>query len=44
MLTEIYSKLPMRDKVLTKAIYLNKLDFIEFGDYGDDFIVRKDNV
>lgn len=44
MLTDINPKLPMRDKALTKDFYLNKLGFIELGDYGDYLMVRKDNI
>jgi len=34
----------MRNKVVTKDFYLNKLGFTEIGDYGDYLMVRKDNV
>lgn len=44
MLTNINPKLPMRDKALTKAFYLNKLSFNELGDYGDYLLVGKDNI
>ena len=44
MLTAINPKLPMRDKTLTKAFYLNNLNFKELGDFGDYLIVGKDNI
>ena len=44
MLTNINPKLPMRNKALTKAFYLNKLSFKELGDYGDYLLVGKDNI
>lgn len=44
MLTAINPKLPMRDKALTKAYYLNNLGFEELGDYGDYLMVGKDNI
>jgi len=44
MLTNINPKLPMRDKALTKAFYLNKLSFMELGDYGDYLMLGKDNI
>lgn len=31
MLTDIHPKLPMRDKVVTRDYYINKLGFQEFG-------------
>lgn len=44
MLTTIHPKLPMRDKALTKAYYLNNLGFKELGDYEDYLILRKDSI
>jgi len=46
MLTEIHPKLPMRDKMVTRDFYLNKLDFREFGsaDYEGYLMVEKDNI
>jgi hypothetical protein len=44
MLTEINPKLPMRDVSLTKDYYLNRLGFVELGDYGDYLIFGKDNI
>jgi len=44
MLTDINPKLPMRDLDVTKKYYLDKLCFSELGDYGDYFIVKKDNI
>jgi hypothetical protein len=44
MLTDINPKLPMRDLVVTKKYYLDKLSFLELGDYGDYFMVKKDNI
>ncbi len=46
MLKEINPKLPMRDKVVTKDFYLNKLGFREFGDadYDGYLMIRKDNI
>jgi len=45
MLTDINPKLPMRDKALTKEFYINKLDFQQFGnDYEGYLMVQKDNV
>jgi hypothetical protein len=34
MLTNINPKLPMHDKTLTKAFYLNELNFKELNEYG----------
>ena len=42
MLTKIIPKLPMRDKALTKAYYLNELRFTELGDYGNYLMLSKD--
>ncbi len=44
MLTDINPKLPMRDKKITKEFYINKLGFIEIGDYEGYLIVQKDNI
>src|SRR3954470_4154926 len=45
MLTDINPKLPMRDKALTKEFYIDKLDFQQFGnDYEGYLMVQKDNV
>lgn len=46
MLTEINPKLPMRDKAVTKAYYLNVLGFKLYGDadYSAYLMVKKDNI
>ncbi|WP_298301493.1 VOC family protein [Hydrotalea sp.] len=46
MLTEINPKLPMRDKTITKAYYINKLGFQVFGNNEFDgyLMVHKDNI
>ena len=45
MLTEINPKLPMRDKACTKEFYIDQLDFQQFGnDYEEYLMVQKDNV
>lgn len=44
MLTVIHPKLPMRDKIITKDFYVNKLGFQEIADYTDYLIVLKDNI
>ena len=44
MLTHIHPKLPMRDKNATKDFYLTKLGFIQFGDYGDYLLVKKEGI
>ncbi|MFC7772514.1 bleomycin resistance protein [Flavobacterium sp. GCM10027622] len=46
MLTAIHPKLPMRNKAITKAFYLNQLGFKEFGDsdYDGYLMVEKDNI
>ena len=46
MLTEINPKLPMRDKVVTKDYYVNKLGFQIFGNHDFDgyLMVQKDNI
>ena len=46
MLTDINPKLPMRDKSITKAFYVNNLGFKYIGsdDYEFYLIVQKDNI
>ncbi|HEX5154464.1 MAG TPA: VOC family protein [Parafilimonas sp.] len=45
MLTDVNPKLPMRDKVLTKEFYVDKLGFQQFGnDYHGYLMVQKDNI
>ena len=46
MLTNIHPKLPMRDKNITRAYYLNKLGFHQFGstDYDGYLMVEKDLI
>ncbi len=46
MLTSINPKLPMRDKVATRAYYISKLGFEELGsvDYAGYLMVKKDAV
>lgn len=44
MLTEIIPKLPMRDKNVTRAFYIEKLGFKEIGDYEAYLMVRKDKI
>ena len=46
MLTDIHPKIPMRNKILTRDFYLNKLGFEEFGaaDYEGYLMVQKDQV
>lgn len=45
MLTDIHPKLPMRDKSVTMEFYINKLDFQQFGnDYDRYLMVQKDNI
>ncbi len=45
MLTEINPKLPMRDKIITKDFYLNKLGFQQFGgDFDGYLMVEKDLI
>src|SRR6476646_2561814 len=45
MLTEINPKVPMRDKARTKEFYIDQLDFQQFGnDYEEYLMVQKDNV
>jgi len=44
MLKAVNPKLPMRDKALTKAFYVNKLGFKLLSDYGNYLIVGKDTI
>ena len=46
MLTDINPKLPMRDKVITRDYYVNKLNFKDIGseDFDGYLMVQKDNV
>lgn len=46
MLTNIHPKLPMRNKAVTSAFYINRLGFQKFGstDYDDYLMVEKDNI
>ena len=46
MLTEIHPKLPMRDKVITRDFYVNKMGFTDTGieDYEGYLMVKKDNI
>ena len=46
MLTSIHPKLPMRNKAITKAYYLNQLGFEEFGsaDFDGYLMVQKDQI
>ena len=46
MLTAIHPKLPMRDKVVTKAFYLNQLGFKNLGnsDYDDYLMLERDGI
>lgn len=46
MLTDIHPKLPMRNKEITKAYYLNQLGFQLFGDGDFDgyLMVQKDRI
>jgi hypothetical protein len=46
MLTDIHPKLPMRNKEITKAYYLNQLGFQLFGDgdFDDYLMVQKDHI
>jgi len=44
MLTDINPKLPMRNKIATKEFYIDKLQFSEFGDYGDYLLIKKDQI
>lgn len=46
MLTDINPKLPIRNKVIIKDYYINKLVFNEYGseDYDDYLMLEKDSV
>lgn len=44
MLTHIHPKLPMRDKNVTRAYYVNQLGFHEIGDYEGYLMVTKDKI
>lgn len=46
LLNEIHPKLPMRDKAITKAYYIEKLGFKDIGsaDFDGYLILRKDNI
>ncbi|WP_018627908.1 bleomycin resistance protein [Niabella aurantiaca] len=45
MLTDIHPKLPMRNKTLTKAFYIDQLGFQQFGnDFEGYLMVQKDNI
>jgi hypothetical protein len=46
MLTDINPKLPMRDKSVTKAFYINQLGFHQYGtvDYDGYLMLEKDNI
>ncbi len=44
MLTDIIPKLPMRDKNVTRAFYIDMLGFKEIGDYEAYLMVRKDKI
>jgi len=46
MLTDINPKLPMRDKDVTRAFYINKLGFKQFGnaDYEGYLMLEKDQI
>ncbi len=45
MLTAINPKLPMRNKIITKDYYINKLGFQQFGgDYDGYLMIEKDNI
>lgn len=44
MLTDIIPKLPMRNKNVTRAFYIDKLGFKEIGDYEAYLMVRKDKI
>lgn len=44
MLTAIHPKLPMRNLSATRNYYVQQLGFEEVADYGNYFIVRKDNI
>ena len=46
MLTDINPKLPMRNKSVTRAYYINKLGFKEYGsvDYEGYLMIEKDHI
>ena len=46
MLTEIHPKLPMRNKTITRAYYINNLGFKEVGDidYEGYLMIEKDGI
>lgn len=46
MLTQINPKLPMRDKLITREFYINKLGFSEFGssDFEGYLMLEKDHI
>lgn len=44
MLTDINPKLPMRDKEVTRAFYIDKLGFKQIGDYDGYLMVQKDKI
>ncbi|MCG2460078.1 VOC family protein [Flavobacteriaceae bacterium F89] len=46
MLIQINPKLPMRDKAITRAYYLHKLEFreLESADFEDYLMVEKDSI
>lgn len=46
MLTDINPKLPMRDNVITRDFYINKLGFSDIGsaDFDGYLILQKDNI
>lgn len=46
MLTDIHPKLPMRDKAITKAYYIDQLGFRSVGtsDYPDYLLLQKDHI
>ncbi|MFH4964078.1 VOC family protein [Gaetbulibacter sp. M235] len=46
MLTQIHPKLPMRNKLITRKFYIDKLGFEAFGnaDYDGYLMVQKDNI
>lgn len=45
-LTAVHPKIPMRDKALTRAYYIDQLGFEEFGkeDYEGYLMIKKDEV
>lgn len=46
MFVAIHPKLPMRNKQITKAYYINKLGFVEVGatDYPEYLMLKKDTI